>query len=308
MKQKIYFLGLVTTLITLLGVMFKVNHFPGAGIMIAFGIISFVLIFLPVALRNHYGTEGNRQNSFLYFITWLTGFVVFSGMLFKIMHWPGAGFIMTLAIPFPYVVFLPIFLVVTSRDKNFNIYNTVYVLFLLSVVSVLSAMLALDVSKTRIDDSLGLSENYNKLENVLDETISNDLQSPVVREINKILVIVDDYQDKILKYEGITEEQWNKDPSTLPNKTKRAVIGTGKKSMVDTRLETGLKNLISELKVTPGCEEISESAPVIFDFRETPEGNFEWTNRIFRENSLSWVLIYLDGLETNLKLIRSSIN
>jgi hypothetical protein len=304
MKQKIYFLGLATTLITLLGVMFKVNHFPGAGIMMAFGIISFILVFLPIALKNLYGTEGNRQNWFLYFITWLTCFIVFTGMLFKIMHWPGAGLIMTLALPFPFVVFLPIFLIVTSRDKNFNIYNTVYVLFLLSVVSVLSALLALDVSKNRIDDSLLISESYNKLENFLDETISDNAQSPVVREIDEILIIVDDYQDKILKNEGITEEQWNKDPWILPNKTKRAVLGTGKKSIVDTRLETSLKDLISKLKVTPGCEELSESAPVIFDFREIPEGNYEWTNRIFRENTLSWILIYLDGLETNLKLMR----
>ena len=302
MKQKINFLGLINTLIVLLGVMFKVNHFPGAGILIALGIITFVLVFLPLALRNHYKTEGNRQNLFLYFITWLTCFIVFTGMLFKIMHWPGAGILMTIALPFPFVIFLPIFLVITSRNKNFNIYNTVFVLFLVSVVSVLTALLSLDVSKNRIDDSLGLSVNYNKMEKVLDETFNISQQSPVVNKIDELLKIVDEYQGIILKQKGVTEEQWRKDPRILPDKTRPAGSGIG-----DTRLETGLKNLIGILKITSGYAELSQAASTIFDFQDVSEGNYEWTNRILRENTLSWTLIYLDGLETNLKLVKASL-
>ena len=86
-----------------------------------------VFVFLPLALRNHYRTEGNRKNSALYIVTWLTCFVVFGGMLYKIMHWPGAAIALMIALPFPYVVFLPVFLAVTAKDKSFSIYNTVYV-------------------------------------------------------------------------------------------------------------------------------------------------------------------------------------
>ncbi|MCK7536611.1 MAG: hypothetical protein MZV63_39315 [Marinilabiliales bacterium] len=100
--------------------------------MIILGVTLLVLVFLPLALRNHYLTEGNRQNRALYIVAWLTCFVVFGGMLFKVMHWPGAGKALLVALPFPYVVFLPVFLAVTGKDKNFSIYNTVYVLFLLA--------------------------------------------------------------------------------------------------------------------------------------------------------------------------------
>ncbi len=118
-------------------------------------------------------------------------------MLFKVMHWPGAGKALMIALPFPYVVFLPVFLAVTAKDKSFSIYNTVYVLFLLAGISVFSALLALNVSKEKIDDSMGLSRSYNRLEAVLDEIPSPAVQTPVAQKIDELLKIVDDYQSRI---------------------------------------------------------------------------------------------------------------
>jgi len=45
--------------------------------------------------------------------------------------------------PFPYVVFLPVYLIVTEKNKSHNIYNTVYILLLLALNSTFAALLAL---------------------------------------------------------------------------------------------------------------------------------------------------------------------
>src|SRR5665647_279943 len=124
MKQKIYILGVITAIIICTGIILKVNHWPAAGILITAGTMILVLIFIPVALINNYKTEGNTQNRLLYIVTYITCFVVFTGMLYKIQHWPHAGVALLIALPFPYIVFLPVFLTVTSKNKNFNIYNT----------------------------------------------------------------------------------------------------------------------------------------------------------------------------------------
>jgi hypothetical protein len=42
------------------------------------------------------------------------------GALFKIMHWPGAGIFLMVALPFPFLVFLPVYLYVTSRLCMFS--------------------------------------------------------------------------------------------------------------------------------------------------------------------------------------------
>lgn len=143
MKQKLYSLGLATAGLLTLGTIFKINHWPAAAVMITAGLLSFVLLFLPAALVNNYKANGTPENRILYIVTYLTSFVVFIAMLFKIMHWPGAGWGLIIALPFPYVVFLPVYLVVTSKYKSHNIYNTVYILLLLALNSTFAALLAI---------------------------------------------------------------------------------------------------------------------------------------------------------------------
>jgi hypothetical protein len=270
------------------------------------------MVFLPLALRNHYRTEGGRRNLLLYLVTWLTCFVVFGGMLFKLMHWPGAGIALLIALPFPYVVFLPVFLAVTSKDKNFSIYNTVAMLFLLAGTSISSALLALNVSKEKIDDSLLLSRSYNRVEAILDEIPSAAGQAPVANKIDELLVIIDDYQRKIFSVEGMSEEDWNNDPRTFPRPDAASILDktlviAGKNPTFDTRLQTGLGDLVGELRKSAPNEETAGKIPEIFDFYESTDNGPEWTKGMFMVPPRIWSLIYLDGLETNLKLIRTGI-
>ena len=311
MKQKIYILGLITTLLVLTGAMFRINHMAGAAILLTLGMILLVLVFLPAALRNHYMTEGDSQNLTLYIVTWITCLVVFGGMLFKIMHWPYAGLALLVSLPFPFVVFLPVYLAETSKNKSFNIYNTVYVLSLLAVISVFSALLALNVSKERINDSLGLSRNYNRLEMAFDKTPLPALQTPVIQKIDNVLSVVDEYQALIFRHEGFTEEQWDdnqgilKRPETAQVSSPALIVG--KDPSLDTRLETSLNSLMKEIDSTPGYEELSKAAPEIFDFTEPSDGQYLWTAKVFQYNTQSWSVIYLDGLEANLKMIRATL-
>jgi len=310
MKQKIYIFGLFTALIVFTGAIFKVNHFPGAGILLTIGLMTLVLVFLPIALINHYKSEESSQNKLLYFVTWLTCFVIFTSMLFKLQHWPGAGILLTVAIPFPYVVFLPVFLTVTSRNKNSNIYNTVFVLLLLALNSVFAALLALNVSKDRIDDSFELSEHYNKLEKVLIQLPDRDAQSPVNIQIDEVLKIVNECQYLILKDVGLTQEQWNNNPGILNNPTARGVgfeaLTMGSDSPPANALLNGLNRLIDEMENTPGYETIVKNSTIIADYRLKMETETEWINRMILDMNLAWSLIFLDGLKVDLLLIKAS--
>lgn len=312
MKQKIYILGVVAVLIIVTGTIFKVNHFPGAGILLTIGLATLVLAFLPVALINNYREVENRQNLSLYIVTYLTCFIIFTAMLFKIQHWPHAGILLTVALPFPYVVFLPVFLSVTSKNKNFNIYNVVFVLSLLALNSVFSALLALNVTKARIDDSYNISRNYNKLEWALNQIPDRNPQTPVNLKIDEVLKIVNEYQDLILRSEGTSLEQWSTNPGNLWRPDSRLVAAqillTAEDAPVGARLETGLKSLITEMENTRGYEDLAKVAPVIFDFSDPVNRELDWADRIFKENNLVWALTYLDGLEVNLKMIKASVN
>ena len=309
MKQKIYILGIVTVLIIFAGTVFKVNHWPLAGFMIVLGLLTLVLVFLPIALIDHYKAMGTRENLLFHIVTWLTCFVVFTGILFKIMHWPFANTLLTVALIFPYVVFLPVFLVTTSKDKNFNIYNTVFILLLLATNSVLSALLALNVSAEKIRDSYNLSRQYIQVGKAVDQLPANDSKSRIVLKIDETLKVADEYKSLILKSEGMTPEQYNYAGDILRPDLRGAAVqalsNTGNAKLGE-KLDNSLKELIKEIENTPGCNELTKAIPVILDLNPQNEDEplLIWNNIT---NTLSWTLIYLEGLETNLKMIKTTL-
>jgi hypothetical protein len=287
-----------------------VEHWPTAQILITAGTLILVLIFFPAALINNYKAEGNAQNRLLYIVTYITCFVVFTGMLFKIQHWPFAGIALLIALPFPYIVFLPVFLAVTSKNKNFNIYNTVFVLLLLALNSVFSCLLALNVSKEIIEDSYNLSRDYKRQETALTQLPERHKQSPVNLKIDEVLKIVNEYQDKILKQEGLSREQWNSNPGNLWRPEARGVAANAilnpNGPFPGEELQAVLENLILEFGISPGYESLAKTAPLIFYYSEDGSIGDSRIQHDFTLSPLAWALIYLDGLEANLLMIKAS--
>jgi len=283
-----------------------------AQIFIVAGILILVLIFFPAALINSYKAEGNKQNRLLYIVTYITCFVVFTGLLFKIQHWPYAGVALSIALPFPYIVFLPVFLIVTSKNKNFNIYNTVFVLILLALNSVFSALFSLNVSKETVDDSYNISRDYSKAKVAVAQLPLIVNGSAVNMKIDEIIKISDDYQDLILKHEGMTREQWEKNPGNLVRpdniNTAASILADNGEMPPGMKLDKAITELMDLMKKTKGFEDVAKALPSILDLEE--EKGKDNTLNFYSRNifiPLSWALIYLDGLEANLNMIKASV-
>jgi hypothetical protein len=310
MKQKLYILGLVTTLIIFLGVIFKIEHWPGAGILLTTGISLLVLLFIPLALADHYRSEESNHSLSLYIVTWLTCFVVFAAMLFKLQHWPFAGTMLSLALPFPYVVFLPVYLKVTSKNKNFNIYNTVFVLVLLALNSVFSGLLAINVTRERIHDSYNLAYNYTNIAQILAPVAGNQIQTTVSIKIDETLQILDECERAMLVDQGPTLEVWKNGPRDLllrPDARGYAFYALyyNQDNQLGKKLENSLADLISLLRTTKGYEAVAKNASEFFYMTEQDGNDQELGLRIISESYLPWALIYIDGLRTNLLLIKT---
>lgn len=306
MRQKIYTLGIISNLLVFTGALFKMFHFPAAGILLTVGMIILIFLFLPLALRNHFRSDGNRKNLFLYIITWLTCFVVFTSMLFKIMHWPLAGYLLLIALPFPYVIFLPVFIFSTAKNKNFSIYNTLGILFLLTIVSAFSALLALNVSRDKIVDSLEIVRNYNSSDPLLVQGPSQSDKSPVNFKIGEILNNISNCRRLILSNKGIDPGRWEADPGIIIQSGLSQIRSSKNYSdevnSAESKIESDLSELIILLEKTSGCEKLAKSAPDIFGLQRLPGGNFIWSEEVERNSAEPWPIIYLEGLETNLKM------
>jgi hypothetical protein len=314
MKNKVnitYITGLVTTMVVFTGILFKVQHWPGAGYILILGILMLVFAFLPAALISNYKARGSRDYRILYIVTWITCFVVFTAMLFKVQHWPGAGYLLMLALPFPYIVFLPVFLIVTGRDKSPNIYNTVAVLFLLALISAFSALLSLSVSKERTLDSLTISSAYNRIEKVYAELPPAESGSQLIIKADQAIKLVDEYREIIFAHEGITEEQWVRSTEILMEpgnrKAQKARSFSGREGQVHGELQAALSDMIVMAESDPGLKALAPRIKTIFNMVHSRGEGYIFADPLFKSDVRPWVHAYLDGLEVNLKLIRATL-
>jgi GldM N-terminal domain len=96
MKNNLTYIGFIATMLSILGVIFKFQHWPGASIALVLGIGLFSLIFLPYfGYTLFYNLSDNKSKP-----TAVSAAILFSliglSTLFKIMHWPGSSALLVL--------------------------------------------------------------------------------------------------------------------------------------------------------------------------------------------------------------------
>ncbi len=145
MKKFIYIFGVVIINIFVFGALFKVQHWPGAGILITLGLGLFCTIFLPLAFYQSYKGNGKKYKQ-LYIAGFVCAFITFIGAMFKIQHWPGAGWFLLVGIPLPFLYFLPVYVYHHNKSKEKSMLNFLGVMFMMVYIALFTSILALNTS------------------------------------------------------------------------------------------------------------------------------------------------------------------
>ena len=165
MKKFMYILGTIAPSLLIIGAIFKLQHWPGAAVMIVLGSFLLGAVYLPVfamvSMRDTRKKE-KRVNKTLYVAGVITGFIFITGVLFKIMHWPGAGVSLTVSVLLTVVVFIPVLVIHALKDKENQVQNFSILIFVLSFMAVNIMVFALKVSKN-VMHSMRVSAKENMM-------------------------------------------------------------------------------------------------------------------------------------------------
>ncbi|MCK7540411.1 MAG: hypothetical protein MZV63_60715 [Marinilabiliales bacterium] len=91
MKNTMKISGIAGTVLLGFAALFKIMHWPGAGIMLMLGGFILAFIFMPSALTVLWKETHNTRRLFLYVSAFISGMLFITGVVFKMQHWPGAG-------------------------------------------------------------------------------------------------------------------------------------------------------------------------------------------------------------------------
>lgn len=157
MKKLLFIFGAVGTLLLFTGILFKFNHWPGAGISIFLGALTVVLGFLPLFFIVLHKEQEEKMSPIFSIAGYFTISLLVLGPLFKIMHWPGASALLFFGPMLLAVVFIPLYLVQVFRRSQKLKANAGYMLIIVGIA--ISSMVMLGSSRI----SNEVVEKYNKL-------------------------------------------------------------------------------------------------------------------------------------------------
>lgn len=129
------------------GISFKFQHWPGAGVMLVLGLTSFALICVPMLLKKKLEGEGSERKTLMNTLG-ATGLTLFSlGLMFKIMHWPGAAVMLGISVLFLFFGYFLLYLLDSSIDSEVKTNYLRKSFFSIIIGSVVAMFILLDLNR-----------------------------------------------------------------------------------------------------------------------------------------------------------------
>lgn len=261
----------------------------------------------------------------LYILGTAAVLVTITGVLFKTNHLPGAAILLTTGIALLVIFFLPLALWdqyrISRNRKPLLLYIVLWITcmaaFTILFFKILQWPGAGAPSRSSINDALVLSHNYRNFDRSLaraDEFFTIETGSPEYRRlltiIDSTLKLIDECRAELLHNAGFSVEQWNLYPvvsASLDSKEAvRKVMFSGARPVRVDQLQNNLEVILESFSQITVLGDLAHIAPVLLNFGGPGHSPVKWRSEMFAENHLSWVLVYLESLKVNIKMLRLS--
>ena len=140
-------IGITSSAIIIIGCILKAFHLQGAAVILTSGFLLFSLIFMPLIILSQL-----KEKKLIHAIAGLFLSTLIIGVLFKIMHWPFANFLISWSVTISLFGITPIYIIsnyYTKINENFSkedrMKNILIGVFILAILSLKYAMM--DLSK-----------------------------------------------------------------------------------------------------------------------------------------------------------------
>ncbi len=128
MKNTMKISAIAGTIMLGFAALFKIMHWPGAGIMLTLGSLLLAFVFMPSALTVLWKETHSGKKLFLYISAFITAMLFIAGVTAKVQHWPMAGLILALASLSGVLAFVPALLYTKLKDQESRPKKMVYIL------------------------------------------------------------------------------------------------------------------------------------------------------------------------------------
>jgi len=329
MKKTIYISGVITANLLLIGCIFKLNHWPGAGVALSLSLLSLSLWFLPISLINHYKGQKDKSKKWLYVATFLSFFVVSIAVLFKIQHWPGASLLLIIGVPIPFLLFLPVYIYHSIKDREQSSVNFTAIILGLIFIAIYSGLLNINVSKEVLDHGIFLTKsNENAIDyyeqhianmiedNSIDEKTMGNINN-VLNKSNAICSSISSAKRDLLDYsenEHLGTDLGDKtyiagNINNLDSRNSSKYVLIWKDDAMVPQIKKEISSFTKYLKTLNVNEDIQATVDAILNIDDISidDEMFSWEEREFASDYTVYALEALSRWEKNVRFIESAV-
>lgn len=214
MKKILVISGLLASAFTLIGSLFKVLHWPGAGISFVLGIGIFGVIFLPLMIALKFKDEVKMQDKLVLSFGLFIGIITTFGFLFKIMHWPFANILMLSGLTSFTFAYAPLYLMSRIRRPELKFNAIVNTVLMLGCGGLLFAMFNLNKPKTDHANKSFYSLLSSELESIQMKekvTIDSVQKGTFINALNELNNEIQGLKTDIFRHSGqISKQEFDK--------------------------------------------------------------------------------------------------
>jgi hypothetical protein len=131
----------------IIGTMFKVQHWPGAGILLSLSALFGIFFFIPALLASKLQDQENKAKRPVYILGAIGIICYGAGMLFKIQHWPLAGMIMVLGVIVLGCVAFPLYTWFTWKEESHISTRFLYMIIGMLLIIVPGALINISLQR-----------------------------------------------------------------------------------------------------------------------------------------------------------------
>lgn len=251
MKKFLVIFGSFLLFIISTATMFKLMHWPGAGPLLVIGITFFSMFFIPLFFIQRMIENKTGLSIVTNIFGLVSSSMIFMGVLFKLMHWPGAGPLIvfgTMLFSLPTMILYMIFQFKELDRKFSDFWKTVVLAYLVSIFLIFwgtnvtrSVLYGLQVEDNTLATNKNLT-NYNAyiLSEIGTKSDSNTTYSSAANNIHELSTKTVNDIEELKKYiidavqmgdQSAIDNHWNinsKDNYDIPTHILCGEMGKGK--------------------------------------------------------------------------------
>ncbi len=223
MKKVMLRSGMFSAVAFTIGAIFKIMHWPGAGMMLVLAITAVSFVFLPIFFLVKTKEVKEKKAKFILGFGALFGILFCISVMFKIQHWPGAHMLWLIGLGVLFFLFLPMYFFTGIRNpetKQNTILSSIMILIAGGLLFTITALYGTkDVENASKSSYLHLKESVTCISELNDmkyEMAADSLKgkNEILKEktnllIEKISKVRKDLNEYVGNGQKITEENLN---------------------------------------------------------------------------------------------------